>query len=162
MNRSGLACAGWLALAGLGLASQSGVKLAIVNESPSLQKGLYLRGLSAPQAGAIVALPPPPGARAYLAGLGFPTSVLLLKRIAAVEGDLVCAAGDTLVTPQRREQLRIHDRRGRLLPHWRGCGRLRAGELFLLGDTDESFDSRYFGPVRTADLKGVFWGAVTW
>lgn len=159
---SPLACLGWLALAALGLASQSGVKLAIVNESPSLPKGLYLRRPSNLSVGEIVALPPPASARAYLASLRFPPSILLLKRIAAVEGEMVCAANGALVTPRAVKPLRAKDRRGRALPHWEGCTRLAAGEVFLLGDTDESFDSRYFGPVRTSDLRGAFQGPLPW
>lgn len=156
------ACLGWLVLAALGLASQSGVKLAIVNESPSLARGLYLRAPTNPTAGAIVALPPPASARAYLAGLGFPPSVLLLKRIAAVEGEKVCIENGALITPRAVKPVRAKDRRGRALPSWEGCGRLAPGEVFLLGDTDESFDSRYFGPVRTADLRGVFRASILW
>jgi conjugative transfer signal peptidase TraF len=157
------AALGWIALAALGLASQSGVKLAIVNESPSLPRGLYLRSPGAPvRSGSIVALPAPSGARAYLARLGFPPNILLLKRVAGQEGDLVCVTAGELFTSQRVLPVRDHDRHGRALPLWRGCALLAAGEVFLLGDTDDSFDSRYFGPVRAADLKGVFWEAATW
>lgn len=159
---SPMACLGWLALAALGLASQSGVKLAIVNESPSLPKGLYLRAPSALRVGEIVALPPPANARAYLANLGFPPRVLLLKRIAALEGEVVCAENGALVTPRAIKPVRGKDRQGRALPRWQGCERLAPGEIFLLGDTDESFDSRYFGPVRTSDLRGAFRGLFLW
>lgn len=159
---SPIACLGWLALAALGLASQSGVKLAIINESPSLPRGLYLRAPTDLHVGSVVAAPAPAGARAYLTKLGFPPSTLLLKRIAAVEGEMVCAVGGALVTPRAIAPVRAKDRQGRALQRWRGCERLAPGEVFLLGDTADSFDSRYFGPVRSADLQGSFWGPVTW
>lgn len=33
---------------------------------------------------------------------------------------------------------------------------LAVDEVFLMGDTPDSFDSRYFGPVNTADIEGVW------
>ena len=59
-------------------------------------------------------------------------------------------------------EVRGVDRTGAALPVWRGCRRLAPDERFLLGDTPGSFDSRYFGPVRTRDLEGVFRETLTW
>ena len=137
--------------------------LALVNESPSLPRGLYLREIgAAPDRGATVALPQPPAARAYLGALGMPPQVLLIKRAAAVEGDLVCREGREVRAAGRSVRVLERDRRGRALPQWRGCRRLGPGELFVLGDTAGSFDSRYFGPVDVEDLDGVFREALTW
>lgn len=151
-----------IGLSALALASQSGFKLAIVNESPSLPKGIYLRLIGAPGVGDIVALPPPPIARPYLAQLGMPRNVLLLKRVAAVEGDLVCASGVRVSTPERSAPLHGHDSQGRRLPAWHGCRALGQGQVFLLGDGSDSFDARYFGPVHRTELKGRFLGVLTW
>lgn len=143
--------------------SQFGVKLAIVNESPSLPKGLYLRApISSPKVGAIVAFRPPPAAKAYLRELGMPPDGLLLKRVAAAAGDEVCASRRVVTTPTRRVDVRASDRHGRALPTWSGCKRLAPGDVFVLGDTAASFDSRYFGPVPRQALVGVFWEAATW
>lgn len=137
--------------------------LALVNESPSLPRGLYLRDPGAPIArGATVALPQPAAGRAYLWALGMPSEVLLVKRVAAVDGDRVCRRGDAIELPGRRAPVRSRDRRGVILPQWRGCRRLGPDELFVLGDTPGSFDSRYFGPVRRADVDGVFRETLTW
>ncbi len=152
-----------LAMCALGLASQTGLKLAIVNESPSLPRGLYLRQPSgALQRGAIVALPQPPSARAYLAGLGAPGDILLLKRIAGMPGDIVCASDGLVQVQSRQVAVRARDHGARALPTWAGCRPLLAGEVFLLGDTPDSFDSRYFGPVSAEDLAGTFALVVRW
>lgn len=114
------------------------------------------------ESGAMVALPQPPIARRYLGALGMPDEVLLIKRVAAVGGDQVCRVGAVVRTPDRVVPVLDQDRRGMDLPGWTGCRRLAPDELFLLGDTPGSFDSRYFGPVRTRDLEGVFRETLTW
>lgn len=137
--------------------------LALINESPSLPRGLYLRDAGATIGrGATVALPQPAAGRAYLGALGMPPEVLLIKRVAAVGGDRVCRRGDALAAADRSVPVRDRDHRGGALPQWRGCRRLGPGELFLLGDTPGSFDSRYFGPVRSDDVEGVFREALRW
>lgn len=152
-----------LALLGVGLAAARAPAMVLVNESASLPRGLYLRApLAAPVRGAVVAAPQPPSARAYLAGLGLPPDALLLKRVAATGGDRVCRTDGAVEAAGRRAALLERDRRGVRLGAWSGCRALAADELFLLGDTPTSFDSRYFGPVRIADTDGVFVEVLTW
>ncbi|QTC92791.1 S26 family signal peptidase [Brevundimonas goettingensis] len=137
--------------------------LALVNESPSLPRGLYVRQPGAAlERGAIVAIPQPAMARAYLADLGMPAEVLLIKRVAAIGGDRVCRDGARLTVSQRVAAVLEADRRGRRLPSWSGCRRLKPDELFVLGDTPSSFDSRYFGPVSAGQVTGIFRETVTW
>lgn len=46
---------------------------------------------------------------------------------------------------------------GRVHPSgWRGCRDLADGEVLLLGDTDDSFDGRYWGPVSVDLIEGVW------
>lgn len=78
-----------------------------------------------------------------------PANVPLLKRVAAVPGDRVCAFGPWVFVEGRVVAVRRHaDRRGRPLPWWHGCMRLRAGAMLLLMDDPASFDGRYFGPLE--------------
>ncbi|MEO9901219.1 S26 family signal peptidase [Nisaea sp.] len=72
-----------------------------------------------------------------------------IKRVAATEGDFVCIERK-IVTVNHTVVARIHalDSSGRALPQIRFCRPLEDDEFFLLGDADQSFDSRYFGPVR--------------
>jgi type IV secretory pathway protease TraF len=137
--------------------------LALVNESPSVPKGLYLRvGRTATTLGEIVAVRPPSQARAYLAALGTPAEVRLLKRVAAAAGARVCAAPGALDWPGGAVAVLARDRRGVPLPAWSGCRTLAPDELLLLGDTRTSFDSRYFGPVSRAAVDGVYREVLTW
>ena len=136
---------------------------ALINESPSLPRGLYLRDWGAiPQRGSVVALERPEKAKPHLSAWGMPASVLLVKRVAAAEGDLVCAADGLLHTPGRTVTVRDRNGAGLPLPRWSGCRRLGPGEVFLLGDTATSFDSRYFGPLRIEELAGVYIEGVGW
>ena len=145
-----------------GLASRRPA-LAVVNESPSLPRGLYLRRPGAePNRGAIVTVAQPKSVRSYLGRLGMPADVRLIKRVAATSGDAVCSDGRWLVAPWRIVEVRSHDRAGAGLPVWRGCRRLMPDERLLLGDTSASLDSRYFGPVTVAQIEGVYRETLTW
>lgn len=86
-----------------------------------------------------------------------PANVPLLKQVAAQGGDRVCARGNSIYIDGRRAAIRYAvDSHGRPLPWWRGCGRLHAGQFFLLMPAPDSFDSRYFGPVdRVAIIGGA-------
>ncbi|KAB2943518.1 MAG: S26 family signal peptidase [Hyphomicrobium sp.] len=82
--------------------------------------------------------------------------VLLLKRVAAMEGDRVCRRGRVIwMSGQRRVIALGFDRGGRRLPVWQGCQHLQRGQLFVLGTHAESFDSRYFGPIDRAEIVGA-------
>ncbi|MFK0299550.1 S26 family signal peptidase [Brevundimonas sp. NPDC090276] len=150
------------ALGCLALMSGRSPAWALVNESPSLPRGLYVRISGAPARGATVATPPPASARPYLASLGASDDQLLLKRVAAVSGDRVCRKGDHVETPMGRVIVSRADRNGVGLSFWRGCRRLEPHEVFLLGDTPNSFDSRYFGPVDRSLIRGVYREAASW
>src|SRR5690606_15341417 len=98
----------------------------------------------------------------YLASLGMPPDVRLLKRVAAVGGETVCAGRGWLRTPRRAVAVSPADRRGVALPVWRGCRTLAADELLVLGDTPSSFDGRYFGPVTRGEVDGPYEEVVRW
>lgn len=85
-----------------------------------------------------------------------PANVPLVKRVAAVAGDQVCAVGAHVrVNGRRLAERRSADGAGRPLPWWRGCIRLRQGKyLLLMPGSPASFDGRYFGPTEGAQLVG--------
>ena len=134
----------------------------LVNETTSLPPGVYRRTDEPIVRGAIVALRPPSDARAYLAGLGASPQAQLLKRVAATRGEVVCRRGLQVTWPRGAVTARAADRRGRPLAEWRGCRRLAGDQVFVLGDSALSFDSRYFGPVRRAAVHGVYREAWRW
>lgn len=134
----------------------------LVNETTSLPRGVYRRTDEPIARGAIVALHPPPDARAYLAGLGASPQARLLKRVAATRGEVVCRRGLQVTWPRGAVTALAADRRGRPLAEWRGCRRLAGDQVFVLGDSALSFDSRYFGPVRRVAVDGVYREAWRW
>jgi type IV secretory pathway protease TraF len=144
------------------LVGTEGSAPALINESPSLPRGLYLRIGAAIEPGAVVAVPQPAVVRPYFERLGVPSDVALLKRVAAVGGEPVCAEGGAVRTLDRRAIALERDRQGVVLPAWRECRVLASDEVFLLGDTPGSFDSRYFGPVRRSDIAGVYREVLRW
>jgi conjugative transfer signal peptidase TraF len=78
-------------------------------------------------------------------------SLPLIKRVAGVAGDVVTAtdAGVEIngrLCPQSRP-LDL-DSQGKTLPHLRGVFVLKDDEVWVAGENENSFDSRYFGPVK--------------
>ncbi|MEZ5656298.1 MAG: S26 family signal peptidase [Sphingobium sp.] len=93
-------------------------------------------------------------ARRYL-----PMNVPLVKRVAAGPGDEICALGATIFL-DGRPIVQRHDKdgKGRPMPRWQGCIRLRSGQYFLLmADSPASFDGRYFGISNAPDIIGPAW-----
>ncbi|MFV0278810.1 MAG: S26 family signal peptidase [Parahaliea sp.] len=86
-----------------------------------------------------------------------PLQVPPLKRVGAVAPQHVCISGGNV----RLDGVPVAtvlpaDAQGRPLPVWQQCRQLVDGELFLLSDTTPaSFDSRYFGPVRSESVLGI-------
>ncbi|MES2443966.1 MAG: S26 family signal peptidase [Pseudomonadota bacterium] len=85
-----------------------------------------------------------------------PVNVPLVKRVAGVEGDRVCAIGAAISVNGRTVATRkVSDGQGRPMPWWSGCRTLREGEYFLLmPDVADSFDGRYFGVTEEGDIIG--------
>jgi conjugative transfer signal peptidase TraF len=85
-----------------------------------------------------------------------PFNVPLVKQVAAVPGDRVCASGALVTVNGRGLAPRLEvDGRGRPMPWWTGCVRLVDGDyLLVIADSPASFDGRYFGVSRGADIVG--------
>ena len=129
----------------------------IWNVSPSAPVGLYRTISGVPQKGDFVLVRTPKQVSQLASSRHYiPANVPLVKRIAAIAGDHVCAArrvilinGYAIARPLER------DSSGRKMPLWQGCRLLHEGEYFLLmAEAPTSFDSRYFGPVMRENLIG--------
>ena len=108
--------------------------------------------------GSIVLVHLPAEAAALAAQRGYlPLHVPLLKRVGAMAPQRVCITGQVLRIDGHTVAAALSvDRMGRPLHGWPQCRRLQAGEVFLLSAANPaSFDSRYFGPVRAADVIGI-------
>lgn len=129
----------------------------VFNPSPSIPRGWYIRAGGEPTMGALVTVRARDVALGYAASRNFTRPEdRFIKRVAASLGETVCAQGDNVVVGRRHLVRLAHDRTGRALPRWNGCVTLRANEFFLLGDTTDSFDSRYFGVVSAQEIEGVW------
>ncbi|HEX5184999.1 MAG TPA: S26 family signal peptidase [Allosphingosinicella sp.] len=132
--------------------------LLVWNASASSPIGLYLIGspAGAGRGDTVIAWPPEP-ARALGAQRRYlPRNVPLVKRVAAVAGDRVCAVGEAVFVNGRFETLRrANDPSGRPMPWWTGCEDLSGGDLFLLTpEVADAFDGRYFGITRRSEIVG--------
>lgn len=130
----------------------------VYNPSASAPLGWYLIQPNAsirPGDYVVARLPLPIAALAQERGY-LPAHVPLLKRVAAIGGAAVCVRADVLyIDGEPRVRLLTHDGLGRPLPRWMPCRTLRADELLLLNtEHSASFDSRYFGAVRRASVRG--------
>lgn len=153
-----------LALAGLGLALIGVAMLAdpaprlVWNASASAPLGLYFVQPGARiEGGDLVLAVLPEAPRRLAAERGYlPNGVPLIKRVAALDGDTICAAGAMVSVNGRVVAERLaRDRLDRPLPSWSGCHLLDNGEVFLLMESvSDSFDGRYFGPIATAAIIG--------
>jgi conjugative transfer signal peptidase TraF len=147
-------------LAGLGLLGVPAVAgwqpRIIWNASASVPLGLYVTtpADSVTQAD-LVLVRPPETLAAFLAERGYVAhGVPLLKHVAALPPQVVCAMGDAItVDGETVAHRRTADRMGRALPAWMGCSVLKLGEVFLLSAAEpDSLDGRYFGPLPRTSI----------
>lgn len=168
---SGAAIVGSVFL-GLGMAcSAAGAR---INTSRSIPVGLYWLTERPIEKGAYVLLCPPPSnvfdeakQRGYF-GAGFCPGdyAYLMKKVLAAKNDKVTIADDGVrvngeLLPFSRP-LKA-DTQERPLPVLRGEYQLGDADLLLMTDVSEkSFDSRYFGLVKRAQIEGVIRPVFTW
>jgi len=148
------------------IASELGYR---VNSSPSLPRGIWrvVAQNGRVQRGQIISIFPTDNAmlkmarsRSYLSwGLCSGGYSSLLKPVAAVEGDRVAIsdqgiAVDGVFIPKSRALTR--DTMGRTLkPMENGFYTVKPGTIWLVSSHDHSFDSRYFGPLPSANILGL-------
>jgi len=157
--------AGVVACAILPIAGVAGLAMSLPqpaflwNATPSEPIGLYVRSRAKPETGTVIAFRAPAGAFPYAdARMGYLRRIPILKAVAAGEGDRVCTAGGVLtINNLWRGPVQSFDSRGVALPAWRGCRALAPGEFFVFSAAvPNSFDSRYYGPVKRGAIVGVY------
>lgn len=130
----------------------------IWNLSASAPPGLYAVTSADDMAvGAWVAIAPPHVLAGWLDERGYAASgVLLIKQIAALPPSEICRAERSIfINGALVAHALERDRRGRVMPVWEGCRRLRRNEIFLLNAAPASVDGRYFGATARADVVGT-------
>lgn len=130
----------------------------IWNASASTPIGLYrVTSSRSLGVGDLVVVRPPPALAEVLDHGGYlPRGVPLLKHIGALSGQGVCRLNEQIVIDGTHvADALARDRRGRLLPRWRGCLTLADDQVFLLNpDRPDSLDGRYFGPLSLYTVIG--------
>lgn len=136
--------------------------LLIYNPSPSIPVGFYSRAAGHPRLGDFVIVHAATAAPLYVEARDFTDRTdRFIKRIAAVSGQRICAQGETVsIDGARAVHRQPRDATGGALPSWSGCITLAQDEVFLLGDSADSFDGRYWGPIHLSDIDGP-WRPVT-
>ena len=128
------------------------------NWTPSLPLGLYwVAGSGHVKVGDLVAFPVPAHVRALVLERNYlPPGALLVKPVVATSADSVCTDGGRLtVNSAPLGAIATEDTRGRPLPHDARCGPVPEGDVFVASHLATSFDSRTFGPVPVADIRGT-------
>lgn len=129
----------------------------LFNATPSVPTGFYVRADAPVHEGAFVTVRAADVAPSYASLRHFTDDGdRFIKRVAARAGVRACAAGERVTVGANSYTRQTHDSAGRTLPTWEGCHVLHDGELVLMGDTPDSFDSRYFGVVREDAIEGVW------
>ncbi len=151
-----IGCVG-LGLLGIGALGET-TPLVVYNATASAPIGFYAVQPASPlHRGDLVLVHPPEAAGRLAAERGYlPTGVPLVKRVAAVAGERVCARADEVrIGGGVVAHALAADARGRPLHAWSGCGVLGPETVFLLmAEIPASFDSRYFGPVPVGSVIG--------
>ncbi|SMH40578.1 S26 family signal peptidase [Mesorhizobium australicum] len=130
----------------------------IWNASASAPVGLYTIDLDGPfEITDLVAINPSEPLASLFAERGYlPRGTLLIKRILAVSGQIVCRANLTITVDGIEVGAALErDRAGRDLPAWQGCRRVQRGEVFVMNwQVPDSLDGRYFGLTLTDQIIG--------
>ncbi len=147
---------GVVMLSGIALAVFRPQDSALYNPSASLPTGVYVRAEGPIEHGSIVAVRSIHVAPDFARARDFADrGDRFLKRVAAIEGDEVCARGSEISINQVPVATRLSaDDSGNALPSWDGCVKLSADDIFLLGDGGDSFDGRYWGVTKRRDVDG--------
>ncbi|MDR6846947.1 S26 family signal peptidase [Sphingomonas sp. BE137] len=157
LRRRGVLLGAGIASLGLTIALPPLPRL-VWNASASAPIGLYSvsPGAALKRGDMVIAWPPAEARQLAASRRYLPSNVPLVKRVAGIAGDTICAV-DRAVTVNGRPVAvrRAVDSAGRELPAWQGCVRLGPGMVFLLmAETPDSFDGRYFGPTLAQDAIG--------
>jgi conjugative transfer signal peptidase TraF len=131
--------------------------LLIYNASASAPIGFYaLLPDAQPHRGELVLASIPIWARKVAAERHYlPLNVPVVKRIAALSGDEICANADAVSINGHTSAVRLKsDSVGRPLPVWTGCKHLGPQDVLLLLPHKGSFDGRYFGPISASQISG--------
>lgn len=153
-----------LLMLGLGAAERN-LRIGIVEQEivclPGISVVLYLLDGVMPERGGIYAFHPPQMVHDLDV---FPPDIVFVKRVSALPGDVVTVSaldGVSVNGETVAEGLPLAARLGLTIADLERTFTLSAGEVLMLGETSNSIDGRYFGPIRV-DLQGIGKGWALW
>lgn len=137
-----------------------------LNITPSEPVGIYRRVAGRADRGALVLLNQPHDSAASILGRYLPANIPLIKRVAAIAGDLVetSAYGVRINGNLWSDSAPLtHDLEGRSLrPYPFGIYRVPTGQLWVMSNHPRGLDSRYFGPVTESSVISRLVPIATW
>ena len=144
-----------------------GPRVVVINTSPSVAPGLYLRSTTEPTVGQIIDFRIPSRAEHYVQNRTGQDGQdwYILKPIAAGPGDQVNTTGLLLIINGRAiaPMPPNTDSAGRPLPVWRENRVLGPDEFFVFSARiPNSFDSRCYGPITRNEIASVRRPLLTW
>jgi type IV secretory pathway protease TraF len=146
-----------IALAALAASSISNRDVVLYNHSPSIPTGFYVRRDDEAARGSIVTVRARDVAPVHARQRQFSDDRdRFIKRVAATGGERVCSDGRVLSINGVVAARVSPNAAGAGVAVWTGCRTLREGELLLLGDSPDSFDGRYWGPVDRRSIEGTW------
>lgn len=134
-------------------------KLIIYNPTASVPEGFYRYAGKQIQTGSIILFDTPDIVKKYTQEHHNTKSLdHFLKPVLAVGGDRVCYEnGRFFLNAEEFSGVQKTDSYGNDLPIWAECRVLMPDEVFVYSDRiKNSFDSRYYGPVKKDRILGVF------
>lgn len=160
----------------IGAATAAGVCLAgdwlplrlgyCLNITPSEPVGFYRLVPGGAARDALVLLKQPHDSAASVLRRYVPANLPLIKRVAAIPGDVVEVGGHAVYVngiawPDSAPL--THDEEGRpLRPYPFGTYRVRAGQIWVMSNNPRGLDSRYFGPVPATSVISRLAPLATW
>jgi conjugative transfer signal peptidase TraF len=137
-----------------------------LNLTPSEPVGIYRRVSGRAERGTLILLNQPHDSVASILGHYLPANIPLIKRIAAIPGDVVdeSARGvrvNGILWPNSAPL--AHDLEGRSLrPYPFGTYCVAAGRRWVMSNHPRGLDSRYFGPVTESSVISRLVPIITW
>jgi conjugative transfer signal peptidase TraF len=139
----------------------------VIDTSPSVAPGLYVRSSAAPAVGQLVEFRIPASVRSYIRSRTGHDGQdwYLLKPVAAGPGDRVdTSAGELRINGRFVAPMPpMRDGFGKLLPRWTHNCLMGHDEFFVFSSRiPNSFDSRCYGPLKRDEIESVRRPFITW
>ncbi len=139
----------------------------VINTSPSVTPGLYVRSNATPAVGQLVEFRIPVSVRSYIQSRSGHDGEdwYILKPVVAGPGDRVDTTGGALRINGKivAAMPPVRDGFGNALPRWMHSHVLGLDEYFVFSDRiSNSFDSRCYGPVTRREIESVRRPLITW